>query len=597
MPEETMSAVNMRDVGDFTNRITTPDVPDVVTNDILPNAISGLEGRARANATRRKYLDTWTEGVEAAAKSRDVRSNRTEQLKKDKKVTKEQLEVKEFELDRLEDQEADLHQDEVLATQKKAGVESQISAVNKQIESVQSELNSLNALRRQAIAKARSDSATYVEERKSFYQSDRALELGSLEDKSGIGSSLEDLDKVIEKIQGLLVDDVKEVMSDIGPKGKKAKSLIESGIQDLVKERTKLSEKLRELEARRSEVKKLYYARVEDVEVAEKQRLGKREESINRKYDKREEKLKGKMASLEAKKRKLESKQNELINQIEDIANKRQNNAELRKILSSQSSELQARLEALTNRLEAKKTQADRLLSALDSRMEKAVSEQGDIAQELDLQVSVLSIAEAGLEETRTSLCNEVRKEFEQKFEILKHRQEEGVSAARTERDSQIREAMGTVGELQVSVDADNRIVVKPEFDVDTNEMDQTMREAVVLASASASFTKLATVAPQMREALGAYQASVTEISKTFNEGARRINQQMDQLYKAIDNKVDEAKVEITALRERAEQAQQLVQQLVVEMEEAGEDKDEGTWKRITSAIGRWVGRLRFGKR
>lgn len=588
MPEETM--LNMRDSVDFTSRIVAPDV---VSDGTVPTAITGLEERAGANARRRGDLDTWTEGVEAAAKSKDVRSNRSEQLKRDKKETGGQLEVKEFELDRLEDQEADLQQQETLAIQKKTGVESQVKAVNLQIEAVQDELNSLDSLREHDIAKAKTDSETYIGERKTFYRNDRDLELGSLEDKSGMGSSLEDLDKKIEKIQGLLGEDVKEAMAEIGRKGKKAKSLVESGTKDLTSERAKLSDKLKTLETRRSEVQKLYDARVADVEDAEKKRLSKNEESINRKYDKRKEKLSGKMTSLEAKKGKIESKQQNLSEQLGDIAKQQQELTERRKTVSSESTELRARLETLTNRLEAKKSQADRLLTALDSRMEKAVSEQGDISQELDLQVVVLMSAEAGLEETRVSLGQEVGEEFEEKYEILKHRHEDGTEIARTERDSQIRETMETVGELQVSVDADNRIVVKPEFDLDTSDMDQTMREAVVLASASESFTKLAAVAPQMREALGAYQTSVTEINNSYNEGKEHINQQMNQLYEAIDTKVNEVKVGITEIRERAEQALEMVTQ----MEEAGENKDEGTWKRITSAIGRWVGKLGFGKR
>jgi len=80
MPEE-MTPVNMSDAADFTNRITTPDV---ISDGTVSDSISGLEDRAGANARRRGDLDTWTEGVEAAAKSKDVRSNSTEHLTEQK---------------------------------------------------------------------------------------------------------------------------------------------------------------------------------------------------------------------------------------------------------------------------------------------------------------------------------------------------------------------------------------------------------------------------------------------------------------------------------------------------------------------------------
>jgi len=350
---------------------------------------------------------------------------------------------------------------------------------------------------------------------------------------------------------------------------------------------------LKALETRRSEVKNLYDARMEDVENEESKRRVKANEKIDTKYRKMQNILINRMGKLQSKKDALVVKQHGINNELQDIGSNLQNKAEFKKETSSQSTELRTRLDALTNRLEAKKTQADRLLCALDARMEKAVSEQGDISKELDLQVAVLMSAEVGLEETRSTLGSEVGIEFDEKFEVLKHRQEEGTEAARNERDGQIREAMSTIDELQVNIDADNRIIVKPELNLDTSGMDETMRGAVILASMSESFTKLAAVAPQMHEALGAYQTAVTEINGAFSEGANRINQQMDQLYEAIDTKVNEVKAGVTELRERAEQAQQLV----VEMEEAGENKESTTWQTITSAIGRWVRKLSSGFR
>jgi len=68
-----------------------------------------------------------------------------------------------------------------------------------------------------------------IDERGDFYKNDRDLELVSLEDKGGMGESLNELEQRIEKIQGMLGEDVIDAMTELGRKGKKAKGLIESG--------------------------------------------------------------------------------------------------------------------------------------------------------------------------------------------------------------------------------------------------------------------------------------------------------------------------------------------------------------------------------